>query len=72
MSDLVQDAPHSAHYKELVIEPLTYIQANKLNFCEGNIIKYVSRWRFKDDLKDLEKARFYLDCLIEEARRGNA
>ena len=33
-------------------------------FAEGNIMKYVFRWREKDGLKDLDKARIYLDALI--------
>ena len=33
-------------------------------FAEGNIMKYVFRWREKDGLKDLEKARIYLNALI--------
>ena len=55
------------HYKNLKIEPLQYIQANGMDFIEGNIIKYVSRYKYKDtSLQDLEKAKYYLDLLIEK------
>ena len=42
-----------------------YIAANALGYFEGNVIKYVSRWRDKDGVDDLRKARHYLDKLIE-------
>ena len=53
------------HY-ESRIDPLDYISANKLNFMEGNIIKYVTRWRKKDGVTDLLKARDYLNRLIKQ------
>ncbi len=52
------------HYKKQ-IQPWDYIAANKLDYFEGNIIKYVSRWRTKGGVEDLRKARHYLDKLIE-------
>lgn len=52
------------HYTEGEIEPLDYIIANDLNFIEGNIIKYVTRYKYKNGLEDLKKARHYLDVLI--------
>ncbi len=64
---LVEEAPHSQHYKHCAIEPIQYIEANGLGFHEGNIIKYVSRWRNKDGLADLQKAKFYIERLIEQA-----
>lgn len=60
------------HYKDLPIQPVEYIHANKIGYFEGNVIKYVSRWRAKNGVKDLEKARHYIDLLIElEARNGD-
>lgn len=53
------------HYKDRTIEPWDYITANNLGFLEGNIIKYVTRHPDKNGLADLEKARHYLDKLIE-------
>lgn len=59
------------HYKKLAIQPIEYIHANKLGFAEGNVIKYVTRWRDKNGIKDLEKARHYIDLLIQlEQRKG--
>lgn len=59
------------HYKKLAIQPVEYIHANNLGFFEGSVVKYVSRWRDKGGVKDLEKAKHFIDLLIElEARRG--
>lgn len=54
-----------SHYKDMAIQPVEYIHANGLGYIEGNIIKYVSRWRRKNGVADLEKARHYIDLLIE-------
>jgi hypothetical protein len=53
------------HYKDLAIQPVEYIHANGIGYFEGNVIKYVSRWRAKGGIKDLEKAKHYIDLLIE-------
>jgi hypothetical protein len=53
------------HYKDLRIQPVEYIHANKLGYFEGNVIKYVSRWRAKNGIMDLHKARHYIDLLIQ-------
>ena len=60
-----------SHYKDMLIQPLEYIIANKLSFCEGNVVKYVSRWKNKNGIEDLRKARHYLDMLIEQEIDGN-
>lgn len=52
-----------SHYQS-PIEPIDYIEANNLDFFEGNVVKYVTRWRKKDGLKDLRKARDYIEILI--------
>ena len=53
------------HYSS-TIDPDKYIEANKLTFREGNIVKYVTRHRKKNGLQDLLKARDYLNRLISE------
>lgn len=63
--DSLKSAPSSDHYKQFSIEPLVYIEENQLGFHEGNSIKYVSRWKFKNGLDDLKKAQFYMNRLIE-------
>ncbi len=53
------------HYKDKGIQPIIYIHANNLGFCEGNVVKYLTRWRDKNGLADLEKAKHYIELLIE-------
>lgn len=53
------------HYREKTIQPWDFIAANQLGYFEGNIVKYVSRWKDKGGINDLKKARHYLDKLIE-------
>lgn len=62
--------PDNSHYAKLKMQPWDYILANGLNFFEGNVVKYVTRWRHKNGLDDLRKARVYIDELIrqEEAK----
>lgn len=52
------------HYKKLKIQPIEFIHANNIPFIEGNIIKYIVRWRDKNGIKDLEKVKHYVDLLI--------
>lgn len=58
-----------SHYKGLKIQPVEYIHANKLGYFEGNVVKYVTRWKTKGGIADLEKARHYIDLLIELDRK---
>ena len=41
-----------SHYQDLKIQPIEYILANELGFCEGAIVKYISRWRQKGGVDD--------------------
>lgn len=60
------------HYKDLPIQPVSYIHANDIGYFEGNVIKYVSRWRSKGGIPDLEKAKHYIELLIElELRKSS-
>jgi hypothetical protein len=54
-----------SHYKDKGIQPIVYIHANNLGFCEGNVVKYVTRWRDKGGEADLRKAIHYLELLIQ-------
>lgn len=53
------------HYKTMAVQPIEYIIANDIGFAEGNIIKYVSRWKNKNGITDLEKALHTLQLLIQ-------
>lgn len=53
------------HYVNSSIQPWDYIIANNLGYLEGNVVKYVSRYKTKNGVQDLQKAKHYLDKLIE-------
>ncbi len=54
------------HYKNLKIEPWDYILANGIGYMEGSAIKYLSRWKEKGGVVDLQKAKAFIERLIEE------
>lgn len=58
------------HYKKLGIQPVELIRDINANFFQGNVIKYVTRYKDKNGIKDLEKAKHYLE-LIEELHPNN-
>lgn len=64
--ELDDPVKHPNHYTQGKIEVIDFIKDQKMSYCEGNVIKYVSRYKFKNGLEDLKKARQYLDWLIEE------
>ena len=61
--DNIKNPPHYANHK---IEPIDYIIANGLTYCEGNVVKYISRWRRKGGMEDLKKAKQYIDFIINK------
>lgn len=67
---------HPSHYTFGEIEVIDYIR-DKLTpeqfqgYCEGNVLKYVSRWEHKGGLEDLQKARVYLDWMIEIVEKAS-
>lgn len=54
-----------SHYKDMVIQPVEFIERNNLGFCVGNVIKYVCRYKSKNGIEDLKKAKHYLEILID-------
>lgn len=54
-----------SHYKNMPIQPVKFITANDLGFCEGNVVKYICRYKEKGQVEDLQKAKHYIDLLIE-------
>lgn len=53
------------HYKVKKIQPIDYIHANQLDFFEGNVVKYITRYKEKGGKEDLEKAKHYIDLIIK-------
>ena len=60
------------HYKNQVIQPVEYIHANGIPFAEGCAIKYLTRWRDKGGIADLEKAKHFIELLIELEKKNEA
>lgn len=59
-----------SHYKDMPIQPAEYCHLNGIGKLEGDAIAYLSRWRKKNGLEDLRKARHTIDIIIqlEESR----
>ncbi|MBC8356547.1 MAG: DUF3310 domain-containing protein [Planctomycetes bacterium] len=62
--------PH--HYTFGAIEVIDAIEAWGCDFVEGNIIKYVARWKHKDGVTDLRKAAWYLKRLIDRETNNDS
>lgn len=58
------------HYKKLKIQPMRYSMENKLDPLQHNIVKYVTRFRDKGGVQDLEKAKHCIDMLIQYELTG--
>ena len=54
-----------SHYKDMAIQQIVYIHKNGLGFCEGNIVKYITRWKTKNGIEDLKKVIHYAELLIQ-------
>jgi hypothetical protein len=55
-----------SHYRDCGIQPVEYIHANKLDYFEGNVVKYITRHRTKGQgKKDIEKAIHYAQLILE-------
>lgn len=57
------------HYAKNKIQPIDFILANNLGWCEANAIKYLTRWKNKNGLEDLRKAQHYIELLIERVEK---
>ena len=58
------------HYKKMNVEVYEFCMVNNIPFVEGNIIKYVCRYKDKGGLDDLLKAKHYLEMLIENTEQA--
>ena len=52
------------HYNNKKIQPIDYILENKLPYCEGNVVKYVTRHKEKNGAEDIKKAIHYLRFIL--------
>lgn len=54
-----------SHYKDLPIQPVEFIHANKLTYLAGNVVKYISRHKAKGGANDVRKAIHYCELILE-------
>ena len=60
---MIKEPPH---YTQHEIEPIDFIVKNKLDFCQGNVVKYICRYNLKGGIDDLLKAKQYIDFIIDK------
>jgi|TARA_Y100000593_G_scaffold6867_1_gene12984 hypothetical protein len=58
------------HYKNCTIQPVVYIESNKLGFLMGNVVKYVTRYSVNSNVQDLEKAKHYIELQLQLLEEG--
>jgi hypothetical protein len=66
IENMIEEGISPNHYARWAIEPITFIMRNNIPYAAGNVIKYIMRFDDKDGLKDLKKARRYIDMMIEQ------
>ena len=71
---MTDNVNHPAHYGQGQIECIDYIkdfltEEEYIGYLRGNIAKYMHRWRYKNGLEDLKKARWYHDQLISTVEK---
>lgn len=54
------------HYSKMKIQPIDYILENDLSYLQGNVIKYISRYKDKNGIEDIRKAIHYCELIIEK------
>lgn len=59
-----------AHYRQGTLEVIDAIEGLDLGYREGNVVKYLARYKYKNGIEDLRKAAWYLDRLISHVERG--
>lgn len=53
------------HYKDYKIQPIEFIMSNNLDYLQGNVVKYICRYKNKNGIEDLKKAIHYIQIMIE-------
>jgi len=63
--DPINEQHGGDHYKVMSIQPIDYITANGMGFCEGNVIKYITRHHNKNGAEDIRKAMHYCEFILK-------
>lgn len=61
----LQEQVGGNHYKDMAIQPVEFIEKNRIPYIEGCVIKYVCRHRRKNGRQDIEKAIHFLEMLLD-------
>ena len=69
MTNPLSEQVGGSHYKTMKIQPIEFIMANDLDFCQGNIVKYVCRYKQKGGVEDLNKVIHYARLLIDNIEK---
>lgn len=67
----LQEQIGGSHYKNFKMQPIELIAKTRCSFIQGNIIKYISRYKEKNGKQDLEKVIHYAQLALELGDRGN-
>lgn len=67
MTDSINHPPH--YIGTNGVEAIDVVEAFGLGFCDGNVLKYLLRWRKKGGISDLEKAAWYLNRFIQSEKK---
>ncbi|WP_208618348.1 DUF3310 domain-containing protein [Aggregatibacter kilianii] len=59
------------HYHSFAVQPFEFIYKNKIPYAEGSVIKSICRWVNKGNIEDLQKARHYIDLIIEQETQAS-
>jgi hypothetical protein len=62
---------HPKHYNQGSIEVWDFIQDQDLNFFEGNIVKYICRWKDKGGIEDLQKVKEYTQKYLDIVNKAS-
>ena len=65
LSTALKEQEGGSHYKDLKVQPIEYITGNELGFCEGNVVKYITRHKNKNGVEDINKAIHYCELIKE-------
>jgi hypothetical protein len=63
---MTEDNINPSHYKQGNREVIDFILDQQLSYLEGNVVKYVARYKYKNGLEDLKKAQWYLNKIMLE------
>jgi len=58
------------HYMKYKIQPIEFITQNNIPFIEGNVIKYLLRYKEKNGMQDLDKCIHYIELLKDMYQNG--